>query len=244
MASKMVTDRQKSAALLLAILDAQGARLRAGLEADLGGEAGAAGLAYLAGMGSRLATARDAMVAADEAHEAELGDDPAARDARDAASSALRERMITLREIVRGVYGAAAEEAVFTGRIPMDAVVVARTAGEVATRLEAARLPEPRVSGAALDVAALAAELRAGRAALEKALDDVAREAREAQVTLTEKTESMAAYDRVFVQFASSLFSAFESAGEPALAARVRPSRRRPGQLDVVPPDVDPALGA
>ncbi|MEO0326380.1 MAG: hypothetical protein AAF447_25760, partial [Myxococcota bacterium] len=96
--------------------------------------------------------------------------------------------------MVRGVYGAQAEEAVFTGRTAMDAVVVARTAGEVATRLEAAPLPEPRVNGATLDVAALAAELRAGRATVEQALDDVAREAREAQVTLTEKSDAMAAY--------------------------------------------------
>lgn len=40
------------------------------------------------------------------------------------------------------------------------------------------------------------------------ALEVVAREAREAQVTLTAKTGAMATYDRAFTHFASSLFTA------------------------------------
>ena len=232
MASKMVTDRQKSASLALAILDAQGARLRSGLRAELG-EAGAdAGLAYLSTLASRVAEARDGMIDADEAHEAELGDDPGAREARDVATATLRERLVTLRESVRGVYGPLAERALFSGSASPDPVVLARQAGEVAARLESNPLPPPRVTGATVDAAAIVQQLREGRDTLEAALEVVAREAREAQVTLTAKTGAMATYDRAFTHFASSLFTAFERADEPELAARVRPSRRRPGRLD------------
>jgi hypothetical protein len=235
MASKQVVDRQKSADSVIAAGEAnvdliqealaEKARpfLKKGQPAPDFGAAVRLSCAMLGAAAVR-------MVEKDEAHEAELGDDAGVREARDEAKAALYSELVDLREILVGGYGGAVAAKVFTGATPEDPVLLARYAGEVADDLEKIKLPRPRLKGAKLDVAEVAASLRDKRAQLEASWKDVQREVREAQQTLDAKNGAMSAYDETFSGVASTLSGLLRLAGKPDLAAKVRPSTRRPGQ--------------
>lgn len=229
MASKQVTDRQKGAETVAAVVDAQGATLTESLSGVLGAS-GEELRSVLGKLGQALLGSRDAMVSADAAHESELADDPAARNERDGAASTLTGRLVELREVLTGLFGAELSRGVIDGKAPTDPVVLERFAGEVLDRLSRADLSSPRVPGAQLDGAALSANIGATRAALASKLEAVAREVREAQDTLAKKNQAVADYDRIFKGVALTLTGLFTLAGQDELARKVRPSARRPGQ--------------
>lgn len=235
MSSKAVTDRQKSADSVIAIGAAHSEPSGAALVTLLspGLQPGEIMPDFALGMRlltRRLAAHKDAMVSSDTAHEAELGDDAGVREARDEASSALFASLVELREVITGVYGGATSAKVFDGPTPNDPVVLSRFAGEVASALGRVTFPAPRVQGASLDVATTAASLSAGAAGLDERVQKVAAEVREAQVTLEAKNKALATYDDTFSVVATVLGALLRAAGSPELAAKVRPSAKRPGQ--------------
>lgn len=235
MASKQITDREKSALAVVAVgetqAEATAAALGKVLEPHLANGESLPNLALLLKLVSRaLDASKTRMVDADAAHEAELGDDEPIRRARDEAASALSERIVELREVLTGLYGAATASAVFAGPTPVDPVVLSRFAGEVATQLARVKLPAPRLKGANLDTAEIASALQERRTTLDMQLKDVARELREAQATLDAKNQAMAAYDELFGGAATTLAGLLRLAGKTDLAAKVKPSTRRPGQ--------------
>ena len=61
-------------------------------------------------------------------------------------------------------------------------------------------------------------------------IKDVAKEVREAQATLDEKNQALAAYDELFGGGATAMTGLLRMAGKADLAAKVKPSTRRPGQ--------------
>jgi hypothetical protein len=69
-----------------------------------------------------------------------------------------------------------------------------------------------------------------GRATLDAAIKDVAREVNEAQATLDEKNRAMASYDELFGSGATTVTGLLRMAGKADLAAKVKPSTRRSGQ--------------
>ena len=142
----------------------------------------------------------------------------------------LSTKLVELREVLTGAYGGATTSTVFSGPTPEDPVVLSRFADEVATAPGRVKLPTPRIKGAKLDPSETAGELRALRAGLDAALKGVAREVREAQATLDAKNQAIAAYDETFGGGSTTLTGLLRMAGKPELAARVRPSSRRPGQ--------------
>jgi hypothetical protein len=235
MASKQVTDREKSARSVIAAGETN-AEVVQNAVADMvapllkkGEEAPDFGAVILAAC-KLLGAVNERMIKADEAHEVELADDPPVRDARDSAVAELRSTLIELREMIVGAYGPATAGKVFLGGTPEDPVVVARFAGEVADNLGKVKLPAPRIKGAKLDVAEVVSSLKEGRAGVEEHLGHVQREAREAQKTLAARNTAIPAYDRVFAGVATTLSGLLLLAGEIELAAKVRPSTRRPGQ--------------
>ncbi len=235
MAAKQVTDREKSAHAVVAAgqthAEATGAAVGELLKPHLGKGESLPDIGLVMILVARaLEAAKTRMVEADAAHEAELGDDDAIRRARDEAATALSDRLVELREVIVGVYGSATAGAVFPGPAPQDPVVLSRFAGEVGAQLERVKLPAPRLKGAKLDLAETAADLRDLRAALDAKIKDVAREVREAQATLAGKTQALAAYDELFGGGATILTGLLRMAGKADLAAKVKPSTRRPGQ--------------
>ena len=235
MASKQVTDREKSARAVVAVgetqAEASGVALGELLKPHLAKGEALPDMALVMTLVSRALDARKAvMVKADAAHEAELGDDEPVRRARDEAAQALSEKVVELREVLTGLYGSATASAVLTGPTPVDPVVLSRFAGEAATQLARVKLPPTRIKGAKLDTAEVASALEERRATLDTQLKDVARELREAQATLDAKSRAMTAYDELFGGAAMTLAGLLRLAGKADLAAKVKPSTRRPGQ--------------
>ncbi len=235
MPSKQVIDREKSAGAVVAVgetqADAAGAALGKVLKPHLEKGEALPDFSLVVKLVARaIDSAKGQMVDADAAHEAELGDDEPVRKARDAAAEELSDKIVELREVLTGAYGAATASAVFSGPTPQDPVVLSRFAGEVATALGRVKLPAPRIKGAKLDLSETAGELRELRAGLDAELKGVAREVREAQATLDTRNQAIAAYDEAFGGGATTLTGLLRMAGKAELAARVRPSSRRPGQ--------------
>jgi hypothetical protein len=175
-----------------------------------------------------LANASQRMVAADEAHQQELQDDEAPRDARDAAAVKLYDDLVELREVVTGVYGAATARALgFTEATPEEPGALMQFATNVVAALGRAELPKPRVQGAKLNLAETAAGLRASIGDLATHRKDVAREMREAQATMAARDAAIRAREAAFREVTLLLEALLVCSGKPDLADKLRPTTRR-----------------
>ncbi len=243
MSSKQVTDREKSAEAVSAAgtthADSIHQALSALFQAHLAPGETMPDFALMCRLFSRsLADTKAGMVKADEAHIAELGDDAPVREARDEIAAKLYSEIVDLREVLIGLFGVKTANAIISGGTPRDPVVLSRFAKDVADKLSQVQLPAPRVKGAKLDKQAIAISLLTQKTELDARLSDVARELREAQATQVAKDRAIGAYDELFAQVASALSGFLRLAGDAELAARVRPSTRRPGQT-AEPSEVD-----
>lgn len=238
MSSKLVTDRQKSAAAVIAAARAHRAQAAAAIATALEPHLAKAETLPDVGLLLELCTralesAIDTLVQADAAHEAELSDDVAPRRARDEASTALYEDMVELKEVATGLLGRAALEPLrLAGTTPRDPTVLVRHAKDVVEALQSATLPKSRVRGAKLHADEWAERLGEHIEPLSAALGDVAREAREAEATLVAKNRALTDHDRTFANVATLVSAVLRMSGETELAARVRPSPRRPGRTE------------
>jgi len=179
----------------------------------------------------RMIAAADAMVIVDDAHLAELADDPTARDDRDLALETLTASLTELRQLVTGLHGPAALAAVRLADAPdREPLRLQRAASDTARALPGADLGPSRITGVQLDATLWAVRLDAERAAVTTALDRVATEGREAEQTLSAKNDAIDAFDEAFRQAATLLTLLLEFAGKPDLAEKVKPSGRKPGR--------------
>ncbi len=226
----MVVDRRKSAEAVAAISQAQSAPLADQLTTQLGIDGALTLEAFLDKLAQALLGSRAKMVKADEAHQSELSDDPKARDARDAAARHLTSTLVSLRDVVTGLYGRETAARVFTEATPSDPVELQGFAAVVTGRLASTEFGASQVPGTSVDAAACAIQLERESNELAARLQDVAREVRETQATLVAKNAAIAEYDRAFTGIAKVFEGLFILAGQPEFASRVRPSRRRPGQ--------------
>lgn len=246
MASKQVTDREKSARAVSAAAETHAKEIGAGLASALKpylekGETmpDVTLLARLLGRG--IEARAKALVLADAAHEKELGDDAQPREDRDSAAETVRQVLVDLRAAAEATHGTAGLRMLgLAGAVPVDPSVLKTTADTVsgALRDEAVKLPKAR-KGMKLDRQSFADELGESLPRLGKALRDVAREAREAEATLAAKTGAMEANDAGFSRAAGAIATLAAAAGLDDLAAKVRPSGRNPGRTsatDAVPP--------
>lgn len=186
-------------------------------------------------VGRMIAMENEALVRADAAHEVELADDTEPRKARDEAAEKVRRCLAYLHAAVETTCGSAGLHRLhLTENVPNDPSALAILARSVLTNLrdESIKLPADRRRGLSLDRGAFAEELAADLPALDRALAAVAREAREAEVTLRAKRQAMEASDRAFSRGASLLSATFALAGLDDVAHKVKPSAAHPGEID------------
>jgi hypothetical protein len=248
MPSKQVTDRQKSADAVIAAVEAHAPSTAAALEGTLAphlrkGEAMPDVALLLTLLARALGAEKQRLIAADEAHEAELGDDEPLRRARDEAAEELRQAHVDLREVLIGMYGGVFAAQILPGTTPRDPVVLARFSQTVENNLEGVKLPSSRIKGAKLDKTDTVGTLSALRQTLEQRLQAVAREVREAQATQATKDRAMDGFDGFFAASATVVSGVLRLVGMPELAARLRPSGRRPGQTAAQAGDVTESAG-
>lgn len=238
MPSKQVTDREKSARAIVAATEAHAAEIVAGVTRELSPYLKAGEKLPDIGLlvrlfGRKTEADNAALVAADRAHEKELSDDAAPREARDTAAGEVRAVLVDLRAAIDAGYGPTAlAQLGLDQAIPVDPSVLAAMAGDVAKALEDAsiKLPNPRRKRMKIDRAGFAEDLRAELPDLQKALAKVSKEEREKDTTQRAKNEAMAKNDATFSACAGWLEATCAVAGLPELAATMRPSGRRPGQ--------------
>ncbi|MFO0587767.1 MAG: hypothetical protein U0441_09520 [Polyangiaceae bacterium] len=248
MSSKQVTDRQKSAQAVIFAATTHAPRVGKSTKDMLSpmlkkNQEPADVEALMLHLAGWLERAKDEMVRTDEAHSHELADDAEPRARRDETKAELSEELVSLRNLVAGVYGAkVTKELGFSTETPSDPVVLWRFAGEVSKALrKKSALPPPQRGKTKVtwSPAETADQIDEIRERLDAANKDVAREAREAQGTLADRNKALETYDDVFRRVANLLVGLFMFAGETELADKVRPSARRAGQTEELAPPAE-----
>ncbi len=194
---------------------------------------------FLAALIAQAQRSIDDVVAKDRAHAVELADDAAPRYERDSAKQALRESIMGIRSTLEGIFGSSILPTYgLSGGMPDDADLLLNMASTATGLLRHRAVTEkPLRVGISVDMKAIANELQTHIDALNKALGDVRREEREAQVTREARNLSLAAWSSSYQGVADVLTGLLELAGKPSLAERVRPTaRRRAGMEDPAQP--------
>jgi hypothetical protein len=230
MASKMVTDRQKTALSLTSAIQTFKDQLQAALNAlteRLRGEARFEIGPLLDLLVLAIQDAIDALVAADANNAREQGEDNQDREARDAANAALVAQLVELGEILTTLYGVAARRAVgLEGPTPRDPQAALSAAKRVVAALPGLTLT-PRVKGMAFDPTPYIEEVREDAQRLDVALGALSKNLRETDQTQVAKDAALAHYHRTYMKVAT-LFEAFcRVADLDELANRVRRSVSR-----------------
>lgn len=252
--SKMVNDRQRSTLIVSEAAETHSAEVGRKLAQVFAIPQSADGdpaphdwARVVRDLGRSLRAKMDELVAADAAHLAEKADDVEPRDRRDGLHESLFKRLSMLRNVLQAIYGdAAVQKLGFAGSTPVEPIALCRLGRVVHGNLPGLAELAPLSPGLSFDASLHATELAAEVAGLETALQDLVREAKELDATQIRKDQILAAYDSHFLHGARALESLFNLAGEHALAARVRPSVRRPGRThedDNGEPDADLEAG-
>lgn len=170
------------------------------------------------------------MVAADEAHSAELRDDEAPRQRRDEAAAALYEKVVAVRRAANGNFGSdlAARLLDFDGSTSQDPLTLYRQASRVVERLRNPELEMPdSLLGGVPDRETWAAQLEPSLAELRAALDTVEEEARDFDLTLADKQNAMDEHDLDADAITRTVEGFLRLAARQDLSEEVRPARLR-----------------
>jgi hypothetical protein len=235
MASKWVEERIRSSELVIASLEEHSEVLGSAIAERLPSE-DPEGLReavqlLVRASAAQLGRVSERMKEADLAHLEELADDPPWIEARDRAESALRDTFFDLRSLVRTVYGDEALETLALKETPPRSARGLLTYAERAKeRLRYdAELTNPARRGAHIDRIAFAEEIGAQLPLLSEALENLAREEREAEESQAVQQRAMLENDALFARVTALAVALFRLGGEEELAREVRPSGRRPG---------------
>ncbi len=231
MASRATTLRQKSSEKVAAAGRTHNKLIANEVGKRFGAAAGEAAAVLVAAVVDDLDAKAAEMVDCDEAHEAELRDDPEARELRDTIARNLGAKLVEVREQLTSAVGSAyVAKLGFSGKTPADPVELLRMGRTVADSIDQIPSPTPKIPGYQMNPALFSAPVRSLALEMEGLTAKVATEEREAEATLTAKYASIEAYDGAFSAAANLVSTLLEISGQRDLAKRVRPSSKRPGQ--------------
>jgi hypothetical protein len=236
MPSKMVLDRQKSAAAVIATGEAHAREIAKRLH-ELLQEYLAEGevlpdlellilvvLRYLQG-------ADDMMGMADDLHRREVAKDRSPRRQRNDAAAQLYHLMVELREVATGFFGGPAlPQLGFRGATPQDPGQLLRYSAEVVAAMTENPLPPSRVKGVSLNTLDWVWRIKQARATLDAALKAVERESKQSGGTLGRKNAAIAEFDERLARTAAFLGGLLRLVGEEEAASQVRRALRRYGK--------------
>ena len=149
--------------------------------------------------------------------------------------SSLGNGILDLRKIFEGLYRPENIESLgFPARLARDSKLLLRQGGHLIEVLTSSdlELPDSRFADAGLPISEMVKSLVPKVEELRKALGDIGREERLAQVTQVDRDRATDDYNNTFLWVARTLESLYSLSGEKELAARVRPSTRRPGRTE------------
>ncbi len=153
------------------------------------------------------------------------------RKRRDDAADGLSETLFGLRDVARGLYGRKMVARILPGdqTIPRRPKALLHDAEHVLERLldPDQNRPSHKLEGILIEPGQLAVSLEPAKSELDLALGEVDVKRREAQITQAAKDEAMAEFSTAYRASIRLLEALSSIAGKPALAERVRPTRRR-----------------
>ena len=183
------------------------------------------------------------LAASDQAHALELSDDEGPRQLRDGLTLTVRDKLLSLRDLLSGAYGAAVAAAYHLSEaLPESSQALLARGRSVAERL--ATVPfstAPRHASLKLRAADLAGELVELVDALEAAVGSVRREEREAQLTLERRNRASEVWQEVYLGVTHMAYGAYILAGRRDLAERIEPTSRKRAGIGEEPAPAPPA---
>lgn len=229
MASMATMDRVKEAQAVNASVETHGDEVAARIVAALApllraGETMPDVAFFFELVGRQVAMVAGELSAADDAHDAELADDPPWRAKRDASATMVRGAMVDLRDAVTTAHGPDAARLLALADPPsFEPTVLAEEAPRVLGKLrdETLALPPAKRRGVKVDFGELAEDIDAGLGGLAEALAVLRREGRESERTLTAKHRALTAFDAAVGPGTALIVAAFKLGGRADLAERV-----------------------
>lgn len=182
----------------------------------------------------RLRATTAMLVDRSDSYDKELTDDAAPRAARDESAATLTSEIVEIRGLLEAAYGPGIlRELGIDGKTDVEPKAILAKAKRLVDELKnpSRKWPKPRRAGVKIEAASWIDGLMHPIHALEKALHEVTREAREAQAASNAKNLAMDENDEVFARSATAISAMLRLVQEDAFAARVRPSGRRPGTV-------------
>jgi len=234
MRSKMVVDRERNARSVVQAAETHapviGRKLADQLQAQLQPGEKMPDFELVAKLfGRHLNGSLQPLVSADEVHEAELRDDSGPRKRRDDSCTETYAVLTRVRSAVDAVHGPRGVQTLgFQGTTPVEPIAVKELAKTVLVSFDKLQGLASN-DGVLFDADMFKRTLALSAKHLEQSLDDVARETREAEGTLTAKQRALVTHDERFSLVANALAAMLGLAGERELAARVRPTAPRSG---------------
>lgn len=233
MPSKMVLDRQKSAAAVITTGEAHAReiaqRIHVLLQDYLAEGEVLPDLELLILVVLRyLQGADDMMGMADDVHRREVVKDRSPRRQRNDAAAQLYHLMVELREVATGFFGGPAlPQLGFRGATPQDPGQLLRYSGEVVAAMTENPLPPSRVKGVSLNSLDWVWRIKQARATLDAALKAVDREGKPSGGTLERKNAAIVEFDERLARTVGFLAGLLRLVGEAETAAQVRRALRR-----------------
>ena len=189
---------------------------------------------------------RDRLHSVEREHRAQKVRETRARGRRDEVITEVNAKVARLRKLFSGAYdddqlaevGFARRNARPPEELLEQAAYLAARLGEPGLTLAGSELGEIE-----LDASSVAREIEPSAASLRQALSDLRREEQRTESTQHAKDEAMEEFNHGFLWMARTVESYLQLAGLKKLAARVRPSSRRPGVTEQPPEEVLEAEG-